>query len=59
MHQTVLAPCLLLVGEVASENLATFAVSGLGKFITEGGAITKKAVTNVWINPIPLLVWEP
>ena len=35
---TVLATCL---GEVASDNLATFGFSGLGKFIPEGGAITK------------------
>ena len=31
----------VLVGEVVSENLASFAVSGLVKFIPEGGAITK------------------
>ena len=41
MHRTVLVPCLLLVGEVVSENLASFAVSELGKFNPEGGAITK------------------
>ena len=36
VNRPVLAPCLLLVGEVAPENLATFAISGLGKFIPEG-----------------------
>ena len=41
MQQAVLAPYLLLIGEVGSENIASFAVSGLEKFIPGGGTITK------------------
>ena len=62
VNRTVLARCLLLVGEVASENAATFEVSGLEKFISEGGAITKYAANQLyrhWNNPNPLLLWKP
>ena len=48
MLRTVLAPCLLIVGDVASEDLP-FAVSGLGKFIPKGGAKLIKLLIDTGI----------